>query len=51
MSVILSFVAFTTETGGVARRSGRKGGRRLRDLFVIWSSVWWLEVQGTMTES
>lgn len=33
LSMILSFVAFMTETGGVPR-SGRKGGGRLRDLFV-----------------
>lgn len=37
---MIAFVDFLTETGGVARESGR-----------IWSSIWWLEVQGKMTEN
>lgn len=50
LSVTLSFVTFMAETGDIARGSSRKGRGRLRDLFVIWSSYWWLEVKGREDE-
>lgn len=50
LNVMLSFVAFMTETGVVAKRSGKKGGGRLRDPFGIQSKIWCLEVQGKMTK-